>query len=93
MNQPNGSPAAGAGVATGRATDVEPCRSEYWPRQAVAEVTAEPPCGDDDELSRIETEAAQRGKADFTLDAVVSDEAGQTVAVTHGLYQLRAHGK
>ena len=48
---------------------------------------------DEDELSRIEAEAAESGKADFTLDAVVRDEAGQTVAVTHGLYQLRAHGK
>jgi acyl-coenzyme A thioesterase PaaI-like protein len=48
---------------------------------------------DEDELQRIETEAAEKGKADFALDAVVRDEAGQTVAVTHGLYQLRAHGK
>ncbi|MGO4444482.1 YiiD C-terminal domain-containing protein [Mycobacterium sp. 2YAF39] len=47
----------------------------------------------EDELARIETEAAEKGKADFVLDAVVRDEAGQTVAVTHGLYQLRAHGK
>jgi acyl-coenzyme A thioesterase PaaI-like protein len=47
---------------------------------------------DEDELRRIETEAAEKGKADFMLDAVVRDEAGQTVAVTHGLYQLRAHG-
>jgi acyl-coenzyme A thioesterase PaaI-like protein len=45
------------------------------------------------ELSRIEADAAENGKADFTLDAVVRDEAGQTVVVTHGLYQLRAHGK
>jgi acyl-coenzyme A thioesterase PaaI-like protein len=48
---------------------------------------------DEDELRRIETEAAEKGKADFALDAVVRDEAGQTVAVTRGLYQLRAHGK
>ena len=48
---------------------------------------------DERELSRIEAEAAENGKADFTLDAVVRDEAGQTVVVTHGLYQLRAHGK
>jgi acyl-coenzyme A thioesterase PaaI-like protein len=48
---------------------------------------------DEDELRRIETEAEENGKADFVLDAVVRDEAGQTVAVTHGLYQLRAHGK
>jgi hypothetical protein len=26
-------------------------------------------------------------------DAVVKDEAGQTVSITHGLYQLRAHGR
>jgi acyl-coenzyme A thioesterase PaaI-like protein len=48
---------------------------------------------DEGELRRIETEAAANGKADFTLDAVVRDEAGDTVAVTRGLYQLRAHGK
>lgn len=48
---------------------------------------------DEAELSRVESQAAATGKADFTVDAVVRDEAGQTVAVTHGLYQLRAHGK
>jgi len=47
---------------------------------------------DEDEIARIEAEAAERGKADFTLDAVVKDEAGQTVSTTRGLYQLRAHG-
>jgi acyl-coenzyme A thioesterase PaaI-like protein len=48
---------------------------------------------DDDEIARIEAEAAENGKADFYLDAVVRDEAGETVATTRGLYQLRAHGK
>lgn len=48
---------------------------------------------DEAELTRIEAQAAETGKADFTLDAVVRDEAGQTVALTRGLYQLRAHGK
>lgn len=48
---------------------------------------------DEDELRRVEDEAAENGKADFMLDAVVRDEAGQTVALTRGLYQLRAHGK
>ncbi|BBW99759.1 thioesterase [Mycolicibacterium moriokaense] len=47
----------------------------------------------DDEVRRVETEASENGKADFALEAVVRDEAGQTVAVTRGLYQLRAHGK
>jgi acyl-coenzyme A thioesterase PaaI-like protein len=48
---------------------------------------------DEDELRRIDKQAAENGKADFTLNAVVRDEAGQTVAVTRGLYQLRAHGQ
>jgi acyl-coenzyme A thioesterase PaaI-like protein len=47
----------------------------------------------DAEIERIAAEAAERGKADFILDAEVKDDAGQTVARTHGLYQLRAHGK
>jgi acyl-coenzyme A thioesterase PaaI-like protein len=46
----------------------------------------------DDEIARIEADVAENGKADFTLDAVVKDQAGQTVSVTRGLYQLRAHG-
>lgn len=47
----------------------------------------------EDEITRVEAEAAEKGKADFTLDAVVKDEAGQTVSITRGLYQLRAHGR
>jgi hypothetical protein len=47
---------------------------------------------DDDEIARIEAAVADKGKADFVLDAVVTDEAGQTVSVTRGLCQLRAHG-
>ena len=48
---------------------------------------------DDDTIARIETEAAERGKADFTLEATVTDADGKTVATTRGLYQLRAIGK
>ncbi|WP_375487167.1 PaaI family thioesterase [uncultured Mycobacterium sp.] len=48
---------------------------------------------DDETIARIEAEAAERGKADFTLEAVVSDADGKTVATTRGLYQLRAHGR
>ncbi|MDT5007300.1 MAG: hypothetical protein QOJ24_4476 [Mycobacterium sp.] len=47
---------------------------------------------DDDEIARIEADVAENGKADFTLDAMVKDQAGRTVSVTRGLYQLRAHG-
>jgi acyl-coenzyme A thioesterase PaaI-like protein len=45
---------------------------------------------DDATIARVEAEAAERGKADFTLEAVVTDADGQTVATTRGLYQLRA---
>lgn len=48
---------------------------------------------DDEEIARIEAEAAERGKSDFTLEAVVTDANGTTVATTRGLYQLRAIGK
>jgi acyl-coenzyme A thioesterase PaaI-like protein len=47
---------------------------------------------DDDTIARVEAETAERGKADFTLEAVVTDADGQTVATTRGLYQLRALG-
>lgn len=45
---------------------------------------------DDETIARIEAEAAERGKADYTLEAVVTDAAGTVVSTTHGLYQLRA---
>jgi thioesterase domain-containing protein len=45
---------------------------------------------DDETIARVEAEAAERGKADFTLEAVVTDADGQIVATTRGLYQLRA---
>jgi acyl-coenzyme A thioesterase PaaI-like protein len=48
---------------------------------------------DDDTIARVKEEAAERGKSDFTLDAVVTDVDGTTVATTTGLYQLRAIGK
>jgi acyl-coenzyme A thioesterase PaaI-like protein len=47
---------------------------------------------DDDTIARIEAEAAERGKADFDLEATVTDADGKTVATTCGLYQLRAIG-
>jgi acyl-coenzyme A thioesterase PaaI-like protein len=47
---------------------------------------------DDDTIARIEAEAAEHGKADFTLEATVTDADGKTVATTRGLYQLRAIG-
>jgi len=47
---------------------------------------------DDETIARIEAEAAERGKSDFNLEAVVTDADGKTVATTTGLYQLRAIG-
>lgn len=46
---------------------------------------------DEETIARVEAEAAERGKADYTLEAVVTDAAGAVVATTRGLYQLRAH--
>lgn len=47
---------------------------------------------DDETIARVDAEAAECGKADFTLEAVVTDAEGRTVSTTRGLYQLRAHG-
>jgi acyl-coenzyme A thioesterase PaaI-like protein len=46
---------------------------------------------DEETIARVESDAAERGIADFTLEAVVADAEGRTVATTRGLYQLRAH--
>jgi acyl-coenzyme A thioesterase PaaI-like protein len=48
---------------------------------------------DEATIARIGAEAAEKGKADFDLEAVVTDAEGQTVATSHGLYQLRAYGR
>lgn len=41
-------------------------------------------------IARIETEAAQRGKAEFILEGEIVDGAGQVVARSRGIYQLRS---
>jgi thioesterase domain-containing protein len=74
-------------------------RSKYFPlvknldiqfvAMAKSDVRAEATL-DDQTIARVEAEAAERGKADFTLEAVVTDADGQTVATTRGVYQLRA---
>lgn len=46
---------------------------------------------DDDTIARVEAEVVANGKADYTVEAVVSDADGQVVATTRGLYQLRSH--
>ncbi|MES2883842.1 MAG: YiiD C-terminal domain-containing protein [Pseudomonadota bacterium] len=42
-----------------------------------------------EEISRIEQQAAESGKADFALSLELKDTAGVVVAVSEGLYQLR----
>lgn len=43
----------------------------------------------EDEIARILSEYAERGKSDFELVAEVTDTAGTVVARTRGFYQLR----
>ena len=41
------------------------------------------------EVARIETEAEKKGKADFKLEGKIEDTAGEVVAISCGIYQLR----
>lgn len=59
-------------------------------RMATTELRAEARMSEED-IARVAAEAEQNGKADYVLEAVVTDTAGQVVATTRGLYQLRAH--
>lgn len=45
---------------------------------------------DEETIARIEAEAAERGKSDFTVAATVTDANGVVVATSTGHYQLRA---
>ncbi len=45
---------------------------------------------DEAAIARIEDEAAARGKADYVLEGEIRDAAGQVVATSRGVYQLRA---
>lgn len=47
---------------------------------------------DDAEITRIRTEADERGKADYAWQCQLTDAEGTVVAATENLYQLRAHG-
>lgn len=47
---------------------------------------------DSDAIARIKAEVEANGKSEFVLDAQVTDEAGEIVATTRGVYQLRTHG-
>lgn len=60
-------------------------------RPATTDVTAETALSEA-EIARVAAEAAERGKADFTLEATVTDANGVVVATTKGIYQLRKIG-
>ena len=44
------------------------------------------------ESERIEAEAKEKGKSEFVLFGEIKDESGDTIAVSKGVYQLRAFG-
>jgi len=44
----------------------------------------------DEEIRRIEKEAENNGKSDFKLETSIKNDAGEMVATTVGIYQLRA---
>jgi len=45
---------------------------------------------DEEAIARIEAEATARGKADYILEGEIKDAAGNVVAASRGIYQLRA---
>jgi len=57
-------------------------------RPATTDVTATTSLSDE-EIARIETEALATGRAQFVLEATVTDFAGEVVATTTGVYQMR----
>jgi acyl-coenzyme A thioesterase PaaI-like protein len=44
----------------------------------------------DDEITRIESEARATGKSEFILVAELTDETGEVVATSEGVYQMRS---
>jgi acyl-coenzyme A thioesterase PaaI-like protein len=46
---------------------------------------------DEDTIAAVMAEAEEKGKADYRVDAKVTDADGAVVATTHGLYQIRRH--
>lgn len=47
---------------------------------------------DEAAIAAATSEAAANGKADFVLEAELTDTDGVVVATTHGVYQLRRYG-
>jgi Putative thioesterase (yiiD_Cterm) len=57
-------------------------------RPVVTDVTLEVEMGEE-EADRIQREAEEKGKADYTLDLDLKDASGETVCVVQGVWQIR----
>lgn len=57
-------------------------------RPVVTDVTLELEMSEE-EADRIQQEAEEAGKADFTLDLELKDTNGETVSLVHGVWQIR----
>jgi thioesterase domain-containing protein len=44
-----------------------------------------------DEIQRLQKQATEHGKAEYFLELQLTDDSGEVVAESRGLYQLRAH--
>ncbi|AYC34577.1 DUF4442 domain-containing protein [Pseudomonas cavernae] len=44
-----------------------------------------------EEIERLQNEASAKGKAEYLLELQLTDDSGEIVAESRGLYQLRAH--
>lgn len=58
-------------------------------RPAATDITLEMTMSED-EVDRIQTEAEDNGKADYVLEGELKDESGEVVALSKGVYQIRA---
>ena len=58
-------------------------------RPAATDITLEMTMSED-EVNRIQAEAEANGKADYILEGELKDESGEVVALSKGVYQIRA---
>jgi acyl-coenzyme A thioesterase PaaI-like protein len=75
--------------------------SKYYPivremtiqfvRPAKSDVTIELTMSEE-EIRRVQAEVDEKGKSDFVLEGEIKDEAGEVVARSKALYQLRSFG-
>jgi len=60
-------------------------------RPAKSDVTIELTMSEE-EIRRVQAEVDEKGKSDFVLEGEIKDEAGEVVARSKALYQLRSFG-